>query len=193
MRRAVAKVAWLLAVSLVLASASVPSHAQTAIATALPPISQLRQMIERPEVVVVVRRKAYPAVSLEGGGSITVSAVGAFEPGDEEHRTMGLRIDVGRKGLPHREGRTYLDPHEAQKLVKALSLIAAVAAEGSQLETEADFATNEGFAVGVRVRGGKSQYHISAGRTETVEAHLSGGGFAALKKHVQDALDGLFN
>jgi hypothetical protein len=181
--------------ALALACPGLPSLAQSPPAIAVPPPqSEVRQLIEQLDVVVVVRRKAFPTIELDGDANITVSAVGAFEPGDEEHRVLGLRIDLGHKSLTHTEGRSYLDPHEAQKLVSALAQLEAVAAEGAKIETEADFVTNEGFTVGVRAKRGNVQYYVGKMDEErVVEANVSRKGFAALKQHAESALQSLFN
>jgi hypothetical protein len=180
---------------LVVAWLGVPSLAQSPPAIAVPPPqSEVRQLIERVDVVVVVRRKDFPTIALDGDANLTVSAVGAFEPGDEEHRVLGLRIDLGHKLLTHAEGRSYLDPHEAQNLVSALAQLEAVAAEGARIATEADFVTNEGFTVGVRAKAGRVRYYVGKVDEErVVEANFSQEGFAALKQHAERALQSLFN
>lgn len=158
-----------------------------------PTSSALRQLIEQPGRVVVRRRHTLPAIGLDGHARLRVSAVGAFEPGYEEQRILGLRIDLEGAGLSESDGTFYLDIHEVESLLHAITLIQQVVADQrAGLTSEAAFHTIEGFGLGVVLRGGKPSYYVEGIRTTPVKVGLSAAAFTRLREEVDEARHRLF-
>ena len=158
-----------------------------------PAETALRGEIERPGVLIVTRSDAHPPVALAGGARVVVHGVGAFQPGREEQRVLGIRIDVSAKGLSAEEGRSYLDIHEIEALLRSMTLLTQLTREpAGELETEADFKTIEGFTVGIHVAGRRVQHFVRTGREEPIQLGLSAADFNQLRQTLEATRDGLF-
>lgn len=173
-----------------------PTGSATSTPPPAPTTSTLRQLIEQPDRVVVRRRHTLPEIGLEGGARLEVSAVGAFEPGYEEQRVLGLRVELKHAGLSGDQGVFYLDVHEVEGLLHAISMLQQVAANQQQgLTTEAAFHTLEGFGVGLVLRNGKPSYYVEAipaANAERVQVGLSPEAFLRLREEVDEARHRLF-
>ncbi len=158
-----------------------------------PTVTELRRFLEQTDRVLVTRWAPQGALPLDHG-QIAVAGVGAFEPGLESHRLVGLRVLLE---LPELEGEQrihYLDLHEIESLLRGMLLLHEVAAEGGRgFPTEARLVTVEGFGVGVRVSEGKVTYTVRGGAGGALEAELSAENFHLLEEQVAAALDRLFN
>lgn len=164
-----------------------------AIAVAPPPISALRALVEAPSKVVVTRRRVFPAIPL-AGGSLVVSGIGAFEPGREDERLLGVRLDVEHPSLADDDRLTYLDLHEVEELIRALDVLAVVAAEGGQGHTtEADFETIEGLRIGVSVANGNAVWWVRPKRSPDGPIAVAGTNLSGLARNLVAARDALFN
>jgi hypothetical protein len=158
-----------------------------------PTTSALRQLIEQPGRVVVRRRHPLPAIGLEGHARLRISAVGAFEPGYEEQRILGLRIDLDGAGLSETDRTFYLDIHEVESLLHAITLIQQVVADQQAgLTSEAAFHTIEGFGLGVVLQDGKPSYYVEGMRTAPVLVGLSAAAFTRMREEIDEARHRLF-
>lgn len=157
-----------------------------------PTSSQLRIAIEQPGRLVVTRLRSYPAIALADGAKLVVSGVGAFEPGHEEERLLGLAVDVEHARLSEDDARSYLDLHEVESLLQAMGTLEEVSRAPSPLDTEADFATTEAFTVGLHIHGGKVSWFVRSGREAPRELALSGASFQALREGLLRARQDLF-
>lgn len=155
-----------IAIALVLAACSALAQGQTPVpAPALATDATVRGQIEAPGRVIVVRLGRLDPIPLSGGATLVISSVGAFEPGQEQQRVLGLRLDLSAPGLDETQGRHYMDVHEIESLLKALFLLEQVASEArAGFESEADYQTAEGFVIGVNVRDGKPRFWVEGGR-----------------------------
>lgn len=161
-------------------------------APAAPGLSKLRTTVEQHGRLVVERLHRYPAIGLAGGAKLVVSGLGAFEPGHEEARVLGLRLDVEDSDLPPDDARSYLDLHEVEELVQAMGQLEQVSRQPSPLDTEADFATAEAFTVGLRMHGSQVSWYVRSGRSTVRELALSGRSFQALRAGLLRARQDLF-
>ena len=153
--------------------------------------SAIRALIEAPGRVVVERVRRVEPVPLDAG-TIEVSAIGAFEPGAEEQRVLGLRIDLKTNGLSGAEGRYYLDVHEIEAFLKGLFLLEQVAGESQGgFESEADYVTVEGFRIGVTVASAPS-FWVEGGRSERARTGISRDNVGKLRQRLELARTRLF-
>ncbi|MBW2241618.1 MAG: hypothetical protein JRH01_06490 [Deltaproteobacteria bacterium] len=156
--------------------------------------SKLRTFLEQIDRVLVTRQRSLAPIAIEAGGTLTVSGIGAFEPGLESQRLLGLRIDLDAPGLEPEERVAYLDLHEVEALLRGMANLALVAAEeGGGLETEARILTLEGFGLGVWMHQGTTRYQIRGGAEGHIVGHVSRENFTKLKKQIETARDLLFN
>ena len=94
-----------------------------------------------------------------------IHAVGAFEPGQEDQRSLGIRIDLETSKLTAEQARHYMDVHEIEALLKGIFLLEAVASEAKPgFVSEADYETIEGLVIGVTTHAGQVDYWIEGGR-----------------------------
>ncbi len=183
--------AWLRA--LVLAAGAGAAHAQGA--PPLAPVrapSPLRALLEDPGKLVVVRRAPLAPLPLEGGGSLVIQGLSVFEPGYEERRLLGVRVDVLGVGLSDAEASHFLELQEVEPLLQAIRLLEEVIATPSQNPTDAEYHGREGFGVGYRTVDGKGERYVRAGREHVVRARLQSDGLARLRGALEGAASGLF-
>jgi len=175
------------------ATGSTTSQAGPTPLTPAPTITELRRFLEQTDRVLVTRWAPQGTLPLDRG-QITVAGVGAFEPGLESHRLVGLRVLLELPELEGEERIHYLDLHEIESLLRGMLLLHEVAAEGGRgFPTEARLVTVEGFGVGVRVSEGEVTYTVRGGPGGKLEAELSAESFHLLEERVAAALDRLFN
>jgi len=182
----------LLAGALLVASAG---FAQTAPDDADAPsasgVSAIRKLLEAPGKVVIERVRGLDPVQLDSG-TVSVSAIGAFEPGAEEQRVLGLRIDLRTGAVSGADGQHYLDVHEIEAFLKGIFLLEQVAAESpAGYESEADYLTVEGFRVGVTVRS-SPRFWIEGGHEERTRTGISRDNVAKLRQRLELARTRLF-
>ncbi len=158
-----------------------------------PTRSELRRFMEQRNRVLVERQAPRPAIPIDGG-QLTISGLGAFEPGLESQRLLGLRIRVEAPGLEGHEQVHYLDLHEIESLLRGFTLLRSVAAEGGRgFPTEARHLSIEGFGVGIALGEGSLQYRVHAGPDGEHVRSMSAKAFQSLENAVSTALDRLFN
>jgi hypothetical protein len=155
--------------------------------------SALRTLIEEtPGRVVVVRHAALPAIPLQGGGTVQIESIGAFEPGYETERLFGVRIRVERDELPEHERTFYLEPRDVDPLARAIDTLEQVAASATQNATDAEFHVPDGFGVGFRTLDGKTERFVRASRGETRRFVLPRDGLVRLRDGIEAARRGIF-
>ena len=74
--------------------------------------SQLRQQITRSGAVILQRREAVAPIDTAGGKMVGIESISVFEPGAEQNRLLGLRLDWNAFGLTGANRYSYLDLHE---------------------------------------------------------------------------------
>ena len=160
-----------------------------------PTTSLLRQRIEARSQVVIVRREPLEPIALAGGSALRIEALGAFEPGFEEQRTLGLALTVKAEALPGGERVHYMDFHEIESLLRAVALLDQVARESAGgVPTDADYETLEGLTVGVEVRGSRARPWVGAGPAdERVRLDLPGDGLRQLQQRLELGRSRLFS
>jgi hypothetical protein len=155
--------------------------------------SPLRTLIEdTPGRVVVVRHAPQPAIPLQGGGTLEIESIGAFEPGYEEQRLFGIRLTLNRPELPEDERTFYLEPRDVDPISRALDAIEQVAASVSPNATDAEFHVPEGIGFGFRTVGGKGERVVRASRGALRRFVLPGDGLARVKDALEAARAGIF-
>jgi len=157
-----------------------------------PPVpgSVLGNLVQNDSLLVVTRRRPLPTIALSGG-TLIVNAVGAFEPGFEQKRLLGLRVDLHPKKGP--TTLVYMDLREVDDLVRAMGTLQEVVSDAvAGLITEADYATKEGLAVGVAVDDHGPRHYVRFGEEEPVYWKMSAQAFAKLRKQLDQARSALF-
>lgn len=158
-----------------------------------PTTSELRRFLEQNNRVLVTREQAQPPIELDGG-RLTIVGLGAFEPGLESERLLGIRFELDVAGLAADEGVAYLDLHEIETLLRGLATLREVAAEGGRgFLTKARIVSLEGFGAAVTVEAGRVRYELLGGPGGRVAAGVSEGGFELLQSRTARTLDRLFN
>lgn len=154
----------------------------------------MRTLLETRGIVVVARRSPLAPVALHDRGSLRVSALGAFEPGMEEHRILGIEIALNAPGLSPEQGRHYLDVHEIEALLQGLFLLEQVgSAPKPGFESAADYTTVEGFTVGVDVDARGSRFWVEGGRGKRVRLGIDPARIETLRQRLQEARAKLFS
>jgi hypothetical protein len=154
--------------------------------------SHLRALLEDEGKLVVVRRAPMAPLALEGGGKLVIQGISVFEPGFEERRLLGVRIDALGVGLPDAEQTHYLELQEVEPLLQAIRLLEDVIATPSQNPTDAEYHGREGFGVGYRTVDGRGERYVRAGREHVVRARLRPDGLASLRAAIEGASKALF-
>ncbi|MDP6540394.1 MAG: hypothetical protein QF410_12705, partial [Planctomycetota bacterium] len=184
-------VASILALGLAFAQASRAQDDEPAIEVPEPPAptsSELRLYLEQSNRVLVTREQAQPPIPLERG-QLTIVGLGAFEPGLEAERLLGIRFDLEVPGLPADEAVAYLDLHEIETLLRGLATLREVAAEEDRgLRTEARIVSIEGFGAAVAVEGGRARYQVLGGPGGRVATGISSEGFQLLESRTARTL-----
>jgi len=142
--------------------------------------------------VVVVRHAAQPAIPLQGGGALEIESIGVFEPGYEQQRLFGIRITVNRPELPEAERTFYLEPRDVDPLSRAIDALEQVAASATQNATDAEFHMAEGFGVGFRMQGGRTERTVLASRGEPMRFVLPNDGLVRVRDAIEAARRGIF-
>jgi hypothetical protein len=115
------------------------------------PSTSLESYLFQPGRLLVERTHLLPPIALEGGASLRLEAIVAYEPAREQERVLGVRI---RLAGPGGAAVAYLDLHEVEDLARTLgSLSGVVESERAQKSlVEIRYVTRDGF--GFAVGGG---------------------------------------
>ena len=161
--------------------------------TSGPTQSTLRTFLEQRNRVVVTREFSQRPIEIQAG-TVTVTGLGAFEPGLESERLLGIRFDVAGSGLEREDGIAYLDLHEIENLLRGFATLRSVVEEGGRgLHTRAQIVSIEGFGLQVTVGSGPTRYEILSGREVQVSKDISKADFQRLESDTAKTLDRLFN
>ena len=152
--------------------------------------SALRAYIEQPGALVVSRRWPMPDVPLDGGARVRVSGVAAYEPGRQNERLLGLRVEVAGDGIAEADAVHYLDLHEIEALLGSMRQLEELLPDGGVLEAE--MVTVEGFGVGRRVSPAGDVFRVRFGRESVDRRSLDAERFLKLDQHIRDARTRLF-
>ncbi len=197
-RRAAARVALLLALA---GGMALPAAAQTVdpngtLPPASPPApttSSIRTLLDQTGILVIEHLHPLPPIDLpDGAGPLGVAAAWAYEPGREEQRLLGVRMELRWPELPGPERVAYLDLHEVESLLRSMDFMEAAARTRSGI-AEARFVSLEGFGVGTVVNGEEVRHWIQGGRAEPVQHALSSRGFESLRARLAQARERLFS
>jgi len=163
------------------------------------PGSVLGKLVQNDTLLVVTRRRPLAPIPV-AGGKLIVNAVGAFEPGFEQKRLLGLRMDLHPTKGPTTV--VYMDLGEVDDLARAMNTLGEVVQDAVPgLVTEADYATLEGLVVGVAVDDAGPRHYVRFGNPkrahwndpEPPSWEMSGKAFAELRKQLGVARTALFN
>ncbi len=170
------------------------AHGQTAVvAPPVPTDATIRTLIETPSRVVVTRLSRLDPIPLADGGRLLIHAIGAFEPGEEDQRSLGIRIDLETSSLSRAQGRHYMDVHEIEGLLKGIFLLEEVASDArANLVSEADYETIEGFVIGVTATKGQVDFWVEGGRGERAHLGLARSLVVTLRQRLELARTRLF-
>lgn len=121
----------------------------------------------------------------EGVGRMTFDATVATEPGREERRTRGLRIEVVEAGRLSRPDTSFLDLEEVEGLSKALAHMIELAARWKDTEkqeyTEVQFATKGDFLIGFHQQKRDQRGFMSSGFVGATRVSIDVLDFAKVK------------
>lgn len=110
------------------------------------------------------------------GSKIELTAVVIYEPGREDERVRGLRVEITGTGEYKRKGTSFLDLEEIEGLSKAIDYMISLSKKWKTIQknyTEVMFSTQGDFQIGFYQRGIKQKAFSSSGRIGSVSAHLS--------------------
>ncbi|NNL87372.1 MAG: hypothetical protein HKP27_17050 [Myxococcales bacterium] len=156
--------------------------------------SQLRGQIARSGAVILQRREAVAPLDLADGKMVGIEAISVFEPGAEQNRLLGLRLDWNALGMVGAERYAYLDLHEIDEVIRALAFMTTELAHANHPENvdrEGRLRTREGFAVGYFARGGQVRRYVDWA-PGNLRADLGEDGFIQLRERFELARDRLF-
>jgi hypothetical protein len=104
--------------------------------------------------------------SLGSIGDAKLDTLTLYEPGNEQQKIKGLRIEVKEGGSYGRDETSFLDLEEVDALVKGLDYIDKVATDwdkSNRAYTEIFFSTKGDFKVGFYIENGREQAFIQSG------------------------------
>jgi len=171
------RVVWILAVLSLVGEAV--SFAQQTEAVGQPseakPQTKLEAFLSSKGTLVV--KEFYELGKVGGLGSgLSIDAVVVTQPGQDDQRIRGLRIEVSEAGRLERSNTSFLDMEEIDSLSKALAYMADLAAKWKPVEkqeyTEVQFATKGEFRIGFYQRKKNQGGFVSSGAVGPVRASI---------------------
>lgn len=150
----------------------------------------IRTFLEQRDRLVVEQLDPVPSVPLASGGSVGVAAVFAFEPGHEQRRLLGVRVELALGQAADAARVFYLDLHEVEELLRAMALMEEAVGGGGR--SEARFVSLEGFGVIAHAEGGRPAFAVSGERGHAGRAALARDAFALLRTRLAEARERLF-
>jgi hypothetical protein len=124
-------------------------------------------------------------------GGMSLDAVVLTEPGQEERRVRGVRIEVTEYGRVERSSTSFLDLEEIEDLSKALSYMSELATKWAAVEkqeyTEVQFATKGDFRIGFFQRKRDQRAFASSGSIGMVSTFVGVSDLAKAKDLVDKA------
>jgi len=154
----------------------------------------LETYLERPGILLVKRQHPLAPVELQGGGKIRLEAVVAHEPGMEHQRMMGIRVEIDAPGLADEERVFYIDVHEIEELVRAISFMTSTTAteESGRGDDriEMSISTRDGLEVGVLFAAGGAGHFL---RTPSATFAVQPAALATLRAELDEAREHMFS
>lgn len=152
------------------------------------PKTQLETFLARKGSIIV--KEFHPLGTVEGayGTSAKLDTLALYEPGKEQQRKAGIRIEVQGGGRLERENTSFLDMDEIDSLMKGLDYMTKVIAdwEGSKRDyTEMIFSTKGEFDVGFYLKEGKIQAFVTSGTIGPATAYIQPSGLAMMRQFLE--------
>ena len=152
LRRVAMRGAFAFALALGLAAPAARAQDATPLLTApiaAGPATALESYLVQPGRLLVERTHLLPPIALEGGATLRLEAIVAYEPAREQERVLGVRIRLAGPGA---SAVAHLDLHEVEDLARTLGSLASVVeserAQRSLVEIRYETKDGFGFAVG---------------------------------------------
>ena len=154
----------------------------------------LENFLEEPGVLLVKRLHPLAPVQLQGGATMWLDAVVAFEPGMQHQRGMGIRAEIDAPGLADEERVFHIDVHEIEELVRAIGYMTSPP-EGEEPvrgndRTEMSITTRDGLEVGTLVTAAGTGSFL---RTASASFEIRGDGLQTLHATLDEAREHLFS
>ena len=154
----------------------------------------LENFLEEPGVLLVKRLHPLAPVQLQGGATMWLDAVVAFEPGMQHQRGMGIRAEIDAPGLADEERVFHIDVHEIEELVRAIGYMTSPP-EGEEPvrgndRTEMSITTRDGLEVGTLVTAAGTGSFL---RTASASFEIRGAGLQTLHATLDEAREHLFS
>jgi hypothetical protein len=154
----------------------------------------LESYLEEPGILLVKRHHPLAPVQLQGGATMWLDAVVAFEPGMQHQRGMGIRAEIDAPGLADEERVFHIDVHEIEELVRAIGYMTSPP-EGEEPvrgndRTEMSITTRDGLEVGTLVTAAGTGSFL---RTASASFEIRGAGLQTLHATLDKAREHLFS
>jgi hypothetical protein len=189
------RLALLVAASLLLVP---PTEAQEEISPAPVEIpthpTSLETYLERPGILLVKQHHLLAPVGLRGGGEMRLDAIDVHEPGMQQQRVMGIRIEIDAPRLSDEEHVFFLDVHEIEELVRAIDFMMDAmdqekpAREGDP--TEIGISTKDHLEVGVQLSASGASPFL---RTPSASFGLERAALETLREDLKRGREHLFS
>jgi hypothetical protein len=126
------------------------------------------------------------------GSSMSMDAVVLTQPGQEDQKIRGLRVEVSESGRLERSNTSFLDMDEIESLSKALSYMTGLSEKWKPIEkqeySEVQFATKGDFRIGFYQRKKNQGAFVSSGTVGVARAFIDVQDFAKIKGFVDQGL-----
>jgi hypothetical protein len=112
------------------------------------PSTSLESYLVQPGRLLVERTHLLPPIALEGGSTLRLEAIVAYEPAREQERVLGVRIRLAGPGGPV---VAHLDLHEVEDLARTLNALSGVVESERPQKSlvEIRYVTKDGFGFAV--------------------------------------------
>jgi hypothetical protein len=148
------------------------------------PATKLEEFLAKKGKLIV--KDSHEAGVLHGqyGTKITIGALTIYEPGKEEDKIRGLRIEVYEGGRLERSDTSFLDMDEVESLSQAISYMITLLDrwQGSAREyTEVIFSTKGDFILGFYQKGTQVQAFSKSGLIGAASCYFPPGDLSKLR------------
>jgi hypothetical protein len=138
------------------------------------PKTQMEGFLARKGSIVV--KEFHPLGTINGDlGTAKFDTLSLYQPGKEQQRIMGIRVEVTEAGRLERSNTSFLDLEEIDSLMKGLDYMSKVVTEWNNTKrdyTEMIFSTKGDFQVGFYIEDGKVQPFIKSGSIASATAFV---------------------
>ena len=143
------------------------------------PATALESYLVQPGRLLVERTHLLPPIALEGGATLRLEAIVAYEPAREQERVLGVRIRLAGPGA---SAVAHLDLHEVEDLARTLGSLPASWRASAHSARWSRSATDEGrlgFAVGTGAAPARRV--CASGARPSARSRSSGGELGELR------------